>query len=42
MGIDPNSAPNVFVFDIPFAGVGVEASAFYGLSNFDALWDFTE
>lgn len=23
-------------------GVGVEASAFYGLSNFDALWDFTE
>lgn len=42
VGIDPNSAPNVFVFDIPFAGVGVEASAFYGLSNFDALWDFTE
>jgi hypothetical protein len=32
----------VFIFDIPYAGGGVEASVFYGVSNFDAMWDFTE
>lgn len=42
IGIDPNGEPNVFVFDIPYAGGGVEASVFYGVSNFDAMWDFTE
>jgi hypothetical protein len=42
MGIDPNAEPNVFVFDIPMAGGGIEASAYYGLSNFEAMWDFTE
>lgn len=42
MGIDPNGPANVFVFDIPYAGGGVEASAFYGLSNYSAMWDFTD
>jgi len=42
IGIDPSAAPNVFVFDIPYAGGGVEASVFYGVANFDAMWDFTE
>jgi hypothetical protein len=38
MGIDPGGAPNVFVLDVPIGG-GVEASVFYGLSNFNAVWD---
>jgi hypothetical protein len=38
-GIDVNGSPNVFIFDVPLGG-GVEASAFYGLSNFNAFWDF--
>jgi hypothetical protein len=42
LGIDPKGDPNVLVFDIPMAGGGIEASAFYGLSNYNALWDFTE
>lgn len=42
LGIDPNGEPNVFIFGVPFAGGGVEASWFYGLSNFEAVWDFTE
>ncbi len=41
IGIDPKGEPNVFVFDIPFAGGGVEASLFYGVSNFNAVLDFT-
>jgi hypothetical protein len=40
--IDPNAEPNVFIFDVPFAGGGVEASAYYGLANFEAVADFTE
>jgi hypothetical protein len=42
LGIDPNGEPNVFVFDIPLAGGGVEASWFFGVSNFNAVWDHTE
>jgi hypothetical protein len=42
IGINPNGEPNVFVFDIPYAGGGVEASVFYGVANFDAMWDFTD
>lgn len=42
LGIDPNGAPSVFMFDVPFVGAGVEASVFFGVSNFNALWDFTE
>jgi hypothetical protein len=40
--IDPRGDPNVFMFDVPLLGVGTEASAFYGLANFNAVWDFTE
>lgn len=42
IGIDANGEPNVFMFDIPYAGGGLEASVFYGVANFDAMWDFTE
>jgi hypothetical protein len=41
LGIEANGGPNVFVFDAPVGG-GVEASVFYGLSNYNALWDFTD
>ena len=41
MGVDPNGAPNVMLIDLPVGG-GVEASIFYGLANYDAMWDFTE
>ncbi len=41
IGIDPNGEPNVLMVDLP-AGAGVEASLFYGLANFEAVWDFTE
>jgi hypothetical protein len=31
--------PNVFMVDVPWAGGGVEASVFFGVANFEALWD---
>lgn len=34
--------PEVFMWDIPWGSGGVEASLFYGLQNFNALWDGTE
>lgn len=39
LGIDPNGPPNVAVIDVPFAGGGTEASVFFGLANFEAVWD---
>jgi hypothetical protein len=33
--------PEVFMWDVPFAGKGVEASFFFGVSNFNAVWDGT-
>lgn len=33
--------PEVFMFDIPYASKGVEASVFFGVSNFNATWDAT-
>jgi hypothetical protein len=42
MGIDPNGEPNVFIFEIPFAGGGTEASVFYGVSTFYAVVDNVE
>lgn len=42
LGINPNGEPNVFIFDIPFAGVGKELSLFYGVSTFYAVWDNVE
>lgn len=41
LGIDINGEPNVFIFDVPFAGGGVEASVFFGVANLNALWDNT-
>jgi hypothetical protein len=40
-GIDGSGGVNVFVLDLPLGG-GVEASAFYGLSNFNAVVDNTD
>jgi hypothetical protein len=40
--LEDKGQPNVFMFDVPFLGKGVEVSAFYGLANFNALWDFSE
>jgi hypothetical protein len=34
--------PEVFMWDVPWGSGGVEASAFYGLANFNAVWDGTE
>lgn len=42
IGIDAKGEPNVFMFDVPYAGGGVEASVFYGVANFNAMWDFTD
>jgi len=36
-----NGDPNVFMWDVPWGSGGVEASFFYGVSNFNALWDGT-
>lgn len=34
--------PEVFMWDVPWLSGGVEASAFYGLQNFNAMWDGTQ
>lgn len=39
IGIDPNGEPNVLIFAIPYAGGGLEASVFFGVSDFHAVWD---
>jgi hypothetical protein len=39
LGLDANGSPNVFMFDVPFISGGAEVSLFYGLSNFNALFD---
>ena len=39
LGIDPNSGPKALVFDLPLGGGGVEASVYFGVSNFTAVWD---
>jgi len=41
LGIDPDGEPNILIVDVPLGG-GVEASVFFGVANFEALWDFTE
>lgn len=40
-GLKKEGDPEVFMFDVPFAGAGVEASVFFGVSNFNAIWDGT-
>ncbi|MFL5060746.1 MAG: hypothetical protein ACJ8DQ_11730 [Xanthobacteraceae bacterium] len=42
IGIDPNGPPNVLLIDLPWPAGGAEASIFYGVANFDAMWDFTD
>jgi len=41
LDINSNSGPNVFMFDVPFISGGAEVSVFYGLSNFNAVYDNT-
>jgi hypothetical protein len=41
LGIIPNGEPNVFMFDVPFISGGAEVSVFFGLSNFNAVYDNT-
>jgi hypothetical protein len=38
LGMDPSGGPRVLIFDLPLSG-GVEVSGFYGVSNFNAVWD---
>ena len=38
LGVDA-SQPKVIMFDLPFTGVGIEASVFFGVANFNAVWD---
>ena len=33
------SEAKVLIFDVPLGGGGVEASAYFGVSNFNAVWD---
>jgi hypothetical protein len=42
LGIDPNGEPNVFILDVPYAGLGIEASVFFGVANIEAMWDFSD
>ena len=39
MGVGHPTDPKVIVFDLPFGGGGLEASAYFGVSNFNAVWD---
>jgi hypothetical protein len=39
VGIEMDGQPNVFMFDVPFISGGAEVSVFYGLSNFNAVYD---
>jgi len=39
LGIDRNGPPSVFVLGLPWGGGGAEASVFFGVSNFYAVWD---
>jgi hypothetical protein len=39
LALNSNEGPNVFMFDVPFISCGAEVSLFYGLSNFNALYD---
>jgi hypothetical protein len=41
IGATSESEPKVIIFDIPLGGGGVEASAYFGVSNFNAVWDNT-
>jgi hypothetical protein len=40
--INPHGEPNVLVFDVPYGGAGLEASLFFGVSNFNAVLDLTK
>ena len=41
LGIGPTNEPKVLMFDIPIGGGGAEVGLFYGVANFNALWDNT-
>jgi hypothetical protein len=41
-GLKGDGEPEVFMWDVPWGSGGVEASAFYGLANFNAMWDGTQ
>jgi hypothetical protein len=38
-GVSKEEGPKVFMFDVPFSGHGVEVSYFFGVANFNAVWD---
>ena len=40
-GLKGGEEPEVFMWDVPWLSGGVEASVFYGLQNFNAMWDGT-
>src|SRR5688572_26634086 len=41
LGMGEVSEPKVLIFDLPFGRGGVEASGYFGVSNFNAIWDNT-
>lgn len=41
LGLGPTIDPKVLMFDIPIGGGGAEVALFYGVANFNALWDNT-
>ena len=39
LGLGSDNDPKVFMFDVPFVSGGTEASVFFGVANFNAVWD---
>jgi len=39
IGAGNGAGPKVILFDLPFGGGGVEASVYFGVANFNAVWD---
>jgi hypothetical protein len=39
LGMGSESGPKVLIFDVPLGGGGVEVSGYFGVSNFNAVWD---
>lgn len=39
LGIGPTAEPHVIMIDIPIGGGGAEAAVFFGVANFNAVWD---
>ena len=39
LGLGAESEPKVLIFDVPIGGGGIEASGYFGVSSFNAVWN---